>query len=517
MLPLSAQTFAANAYRTLGLSASAGQAEIDAAARRMRIWPDPARIPATPWDLLHIGPVGRTRSDLTLAVSLLHEPGTRLEHRLLWYHDAKAPAAGADFDALPDSPTRRHDVALIALHGSFAEDPAITNMARWSRVIREVEALADDQEYRACIEALERDGNFEKRATAAETASAVAGLPAALVSMLADRARAALDSDDFAGCARVASLMRTSRPEHSREALHRLLNAIEDILHTRRSEMDRDLRDKLETRHEAPKPYYAANGTAALGWSKSYDRSIRPLRALLEDIAGADDADRVVRARSACGALLQLLALGWEWAGLFCSAERTLLDALDLARGSAFEAGILQDLNRCRPLAERERQTEPVLYAIPIPAEEEDDDWHGVIPPVAPHNRQVRQRQAAAGGSGTEGTTGVAQAVEDTPKRPGSANPAARRGRRIVGWTAGGVVVLLYGLLICCGVATRHDDLDSPSYHPGMQPAPMSVAPPQQASPPEVLRQPRVSPEDWMSNPTTNRSISAFGETSHEQ
>jgi len=513
MLPLSAQTFAANAYRTLGLSASAGQAEIDAAARRMRIWPDPARIPATPWDLLHMGPVGRTRSHLALAVSLLHEPGTRLEHRLLWYHDGKAPAAGADFDVLPDSPTKRHDVALIGLHGSFAEDPAITNIARWSRVIMEVEALSGDQEYRAWIEALERDGNFEKRATAAETASAVTGLPAALIRMLADRARAALDSDDFAGCARVASLVRTSRPEHSREALHRLLNAIEDILHTRRSEMDRDLRDKLETRHEAPKPYYAANGTAALGWSKYYDRSIQPLRALLEDIAGADDADRVVRARSACGALLQLLALGWEWAGLFCSAERTLLDALDLARGSAFEAGILQDLNRCRPLAEQERQTEPELYAIPV---EEEDDWQGVIPPVAPHNRQVRQRQAAAGGSGTEVTTGVAQPVEDRPKRRGSANPA-RRGRHIVGWTAGGAFVLLAGLLICAGIATKHDDRDSLSYHPGMLPAPTSVAPPQQDSAPEVLRQPRVSPEDWMSNPTTNRSISAFGETSHEQ
>ena len=148
-----------------------------------------------------MGPVGRTRSDLALAVSLLHEPGTRLEHRLLWYHDGKAPAAGADFDALPDSPTKRHDVALIGLHGSFAEDPAITNIARWSRVIREVEALSGDQEYCAWIEALERDGNFEKRATAAETASAVAGLPAALIRMLADRARTALDSDDFAGCA----------------------------------------------------------------------------------------------------------------------------------------------------------------------------------------------------------------------------------------------------------------------------------------------------------------------------
>src|SRR4051794_6356942 len=85
MLPLTPEKLAANAYRTLGISASSGQAEIEAAARKMRIWPDPSRIPPTPFDLPWLGPVGRTRNDIEQAVARLNEPASRVEERLLWY------------------------------------------------------------------------------------------------------------------------------------------------------------------------------------------------------------------------------------------------------------------------------------------------------------------------------------------------------------------------------------------------------------------------------------------------
>ena len=53
-----------NAYRMLGMSATANQREIENAARRMRIWPDPARVPSTVWDMPWLGPLSRSRSDI---------------------------------------------------------------------------------------------------------------------------------------------------------------------------------------------------------------------------------------------------------------------------------------------------------------------------------------------------------------------------------------------------------------------------------------------------------------------
>jgi hypothetical protein len=83
---LTAQRMAASAYRTLGLPASATQAQIDAAARRLRIWADPKTVPPTPWDTPWLGPVRRSRNDIEQALSALNEPATRVEERLLWFH-----------------------------------------------------------------------------------------------------------------------------------------------------------------------------------------------------------------------------------------------------------------------------------------------------------------------------------------------------------------------------------------------------------------------------------------------
>ena len=45
---LSGESITRNSFRILGLPATASQADVDRAARRLRIWPDPSRIPPTP-------------------------------------------------------------------------------------------------------------------------------------------------------------------------------------------------------------------------------------------------------------------------------------------------------------------------------------------------------------------------------------------------------------------------------------------------------------------------------------
>jgi hypothetical protein len=85
MQALSQESLAGNAFRVLGLPASAGQAEIDSAARRMRIWTNPAQVPPTPWDLPWLGPLPRSRPDIEFALARLADPVSRINQRLFWF------------------------------------------------------------------------------------------------------------------------------------------------------------------------------------------------------------------------------------------------------------------------------------------------------------------------------------------------------------------------------------------------------------------------------------------------
>src|SRR4051812_28342600 len=126
MQPLSFSNLAENAFRTLGISGSATQAEIDAAARRMRIFPDPSRIPPSLWDRAAMGDIERSKSDIERAVMLLQQPASRLEHRLFWYCGTTPPPAllATAFDeadvadgiaSLPEA----HNRAVAAMHGAW--------------------------------------------------------------------------------------------------------------------------------------------------------------------------------------------------------------------------------------------------------------------------------------------------------------------------------------------------------------------------------------------------------------
>src|SRR5438874_5178689 len=154
MQPLSRQRLTANAYRVLGLRADASQEAIDAAARRLRIWADPAMVPATPGDLPWLGPLSRAKNDVEQAVTRLSDPVSRLQERLLWYVDPEtinwhvglettggiishkidqfARHANEEAD---DRPGLLHDAALAQLHAACLSGSDDTNGGRWQRAL----------------------------------------------------------------------------------------------------------------------------------------------------------------------------------------------------------------------------------------------------------------------------------------------------------------------------------------------------------------------------------------------
>ena len=356
MQPLTPARLAANAYRTLGISASAGQSAIESAARRMRIWPDPARIPPTPWDLPHLGPPSRSRTDLEHAIARLSEPGSRLEDRLLWYHGSRPPAQddrGAG--SLAATITDQHDAAVAALHAASA--PAVTfEIARWQQAIARFSALSALPDYLAWLVDVEAEGQFDKRASRAELEEALQSLPGAIVAALVPHAQMALDREDATTCSAILALLRDNQASpQAGDAVTRLVHGLEDVLDAHCRQMDTALRDKLRTNHSAPQPYYPANYEASHDAAMFYNSAVNPALERIRLIAG-DDAEVIARANARCSDVLTLLALGWEWSGRFVLADETLQMALGLAEGPAAKEGITKDLERVRPRAEEERR-----------------------------------------------------------------------------------------------------------------------------------------------------------------
>ena len=148
--------FQTNWFRTLGLPANATQADIDAAARKMRLWKDPTRIPPTEWDFVWMGPLERDRGAIEAAVAALADPAVRLQQRLLWFcrpHpalvDGDAQRLKTDADALSPSgdPRDRHEAGLLALL-TAARDPQMRERATMGRIGNDVKQLGRD--HRKC-------------------------------------------------------------------------------------------------------------------------------------------------------------------------------------------------------------------------------------------------------------------------------------------------------------------------------------------------------------------------------
>ena len=388
MPPLTRELLAANAFRTLGLPATADQAAVDAAARRLRLWPDPARIPPTPWDVPWLGPLRRARPDVENAVARLADPTQRVAERVLWYHGQRPPPLAAAAQTLPaDDP----DAPLGTLHAAVVLDPDAADVDRWRTVLGGWTGDRDEVRRQAdALYAADAAGRFEKAATRAEMAAAAAAVPVAIGEHLAARGRAALDAGDADRCQSLVALVAATPA--GRRTVADLVDRIEDLIQARCGQVDHDLRDVLRTNHANPRPFWARNEPPTRRAADAYNATVNPqLNAFCTMIAKADvDADvgRLVRVRSKCADLLVLVALGWEWSGEYATAVSTLTLAAELAVGSTVAFAVDEALARVRPLAG-----------------------------ARPWTTQTPARPAA-------------QPTTSTPGRPAPARPAPARGRR---------------------------------------------------------------------------------------
>lgn len=366
MQALTPQRMAASAYRTLGLPGCASQVQIEAAARRLRIWPDPNTVPPTPWDCTWLGPVARSKNDIEQAFAALNEPATRIEERLLWFHGSDASLWAArdakDLDpalrtlSTATDPPSFHDFSLARLQLALLHDFEVTDPDRWRRVLKRLCTLAASDDYLAWLLKVEDQGDFEKRAEIEEVSAALKAWPQSLAASLAGRAEAALENDDFPTASRIIGLLRTSEGQSvaAVETETRILDRLEDLVERRSAHLQEDLGRKFNRGTISVTQGQAFCGGAA----KFYNESIDPVLSEVYALAGPH-SDRTLRARTAAAKAMALMGEAWAACRRFQIADQTLQAAILLAEGSPLENGIRQTLERCRQNALRTSAASP--------------------------------------------------------------------------------------------------------------------------------------------------------------
>ena len=186
-----------NPFRVLGLSASAGQADIFAAARRMRIFANPQEISSTQWDVPSLGALSRERTDIEHSVSQLSDPVTRLEHRQRWF--AHVPPSLKKSWKLQGDPNEldpgvaSHDRDLWQIAALLMSDPSMKRGDAWHDAFSAFFTSTSNPAYLSWMRQVEQEGRFDKVATASEMKFVADSVVMMVGEQLAEQARSALD------------------------------------------------------------------------------------------------------------------------------------------------------------------------------------------------------------------------------------------------------------------------------------------------------------------------------------
>ncbi len=213
------EPLARNAFRTLGLPASASQGEIHERATALRLAHKLGVEKTFDGDLTWLGPLGRSEADVRDALGRLADPPQRILERLFWFHTlppVEPPAKTAQIWEAVDSllraetPSARHDAALLSLAALQRLDPGFKERDAWARAYALWRDVLEREEFWSLLVASDLKGEFEQLANHAEDKALRARAPRLLTAPVAERAREAVARDDFETAGRALSVLRTA-------------------------------------------------------------------------------------------------------------------------------------------------------------------------------------------------------------------------------------------------------------------------------------------------------------------
>ncbi len=343
-----------NAYRILGLGGDASQDQISQAARKMRLWANTRRIPATSWDLPWLGELDRTKSDIEQAVARLADPPTRLRERLMWFCGAAEEFAAQDVHAVRQTleksadqtdAQREHNDAVAELAAAMFQ-PQPIHPGSWESVLNKFQYLSNSQEHLHWQLRLENEGGFEKRASEAEIADGQREVPREIAGSLGRHIESALEDDNAEEASSFLAILRSVGGRTDQRVLDRL----EEVFERRCRGIADDLRAGVHG-HQPPQ----RNAATADGATRAFENSIVPLRRDLEKLAD-NQPERIKRIRWHCTRVLSMIGTAWVWSHEFARAEGVFNQALALAQGSVQEEEIRGQLAENAARAEEQRR-----------------------------------------------------------------------------------------------------------------------------------------------------------------
>lgn len=323
MAAVTPENLAGNPFRVLGLPAGATQAEVDSAARRLRIFQDPADIPPTPCDFSWLGGLDRSSRSIESAVAALADPLSRLHSRLWWFC-----AAPEEID---------HAGPALAAHDTFLHTTGRTllepaDAARWQQALNAAAALQADPAYAQWLDQVEADGDFEKPSTAAERDALLANIARDIAAAAIPAADRLIDSDNIDGVLALLATLRRAGPAAA-DTTATLIDRIEDALVAR-----------CNRRHEEIDLAWAKRNADLLRpvcqeILARFNREILPLVNVLYENSGDDDGRRS-RARLAAARLLGRTGEAYAAVRNYVQAHDLYTKALTFAQGTSLSVTI---------------------------------------------------------------------------------------------------------------------------------------------------------------------------------
>ncbi|HEX7318689.1 MAG TPA: hypothetical protein VF297_32570 [Pyrinomonadaceae bacterium] len=226
---------ARDAFRVLGLAASAAQPEVFDAASSLRLALKVGVRKTFEGDAAWLGEVARKESDVRDAVGRLSEPRQRARERLYWFQlpaprahvSTVAQLTAAVEELLKRVPVRPsdsgeeggarladeeaaalHDAALLALAGVARLDPTLREGEAWARAFALWRRLFACEEFWSLLVAADLKGDYEQPVTFGEVAELRRAAPRVVYAHAAGRARDAVLNGELREAARAFALLR---------------------------------------------------------------------------------------------------------------------------------------------------------------------------------------------------------------------------------------------------------------------------------------------------------------------
>ena len=340
--PLSFPLVTGNAYRVLGLGATASRSDIHAAGGSIKRTLKLGVQKGTDWDFPWLGPVERSEGLVQHSSGQLADVGRRLTERLFWF----GPPGLDPAKAASDHPLTDHDRALHALCGAVVSDPAFLDGSRWASALAAWQAAVASENYWQWMLGLEHEGGFEPVANADDVKALRRQAVALAIAPIAEAAKAAVSSGDENRAGRALHVLQNAGLDDALEM--RLENDIVGLAEAELGKLCDDIckecwgkivrEDSASSANKAPckKAMERLNGEAI------------PRLERLQRIVGKESVF-AKRSRGDVADALSQIAACWTWADEIIESENALKRAKPLAEGTPVEQQIekkLEDLKK---------------------------------------------------------------------------------------------------------------------------------------------------------------------------